>query len=378
MARITKKQLKEDALLSTTAKLSIFLSKYWGHIVGVIVAVAVLIAVIVLYSSYVTSRNEKTAISFNEAKELFDKAEVALGTERAAEVVGIFADARTRFDKVYQKSGNSDTISKALFYSAKSSYRLGDYDKAVTSFQRYADKYPKSVLALHIQKAIGNCYEQLGGDENLRKAIQQYDIVLQSPETHTTLEAVVDKGRCYEKLGELDQAIAAYKSITGRFKQNVESAIQTRSLALIQTAKDVISKYDAIPGGDQPGDDFAKFMAEAGALEGKGQAFEALKAYDKAVISQKRLWGKKTSEDYSIASQNASKALKDYEDSSSNLITNIIAGRKLEKQGDWDTASGYYSRSVDFDFLPGRDLYDRAQFRIYWINSMKSPSSSTQ
>ncbi len=68
MAKITRKQLKEDALLSTTAKLSVFLSKYWGHIVGVIVVVSVLIAAIVLYGDYVARRNEKTArqiLSFN-------------------------------------------------------------------------------------------------------------------------------------------------------------------------------------------------------------------------------------------------------------------------------------------------------------------------
>ncbi|MFC1716329.1 tol-pal system YbgF family protein [Candidatus Poribacteria bacterium] len=378
MAKITKKQLKEDALLSTTAKLSVFLSKYWGHIVGVIVVVSVLIAAIVLYGDYVTRRNEKTAIIFNEAKELFDKAEASLDTEAKAGSIAKFEEAKVKFQEVSQKSGDSDTISKALFYSAKSSYRLERYSEAVSAFQEFADEYPRSLLTLHVQKAIGNCYEQLGDDANLRKAIQQYDIVLKAPETHTTLEAAVDKGRCYEKLGERDQAIAAYKSITDRFEQNVALAIQNKSRDLVQMAVDVISKHDAIPGEGQPSPDSVKFMDEADALAAKEQWFEALKAYNKAIISQKKFWSGKTSSDYDLVVQSASNALKDYDDSSANVIGNITFGRKFADQGDWSTASAYYSRAVDFDFLPGRELFDKAQFRIHWLNSMKKPSSSTQ
>jgi len=335
--------------------------------------------VIALYGNYITGRNEKAVRSFNEAKDIFDKAEATLGIEEDTEsVTEKYAEARTKFQAVSQKSGNSDTISKALFYSAKCSYRLGEYSEAISGFQNFAGKYSKSMLVIHVQRAIGNCYEQLGGDENLRKAIQQYDIVLKAPETDATLEAVIDKGRCYEKLGEWDKAIAAYESIANRFKQNVELAVQTKSKDVIQTAKDVIAKYDAIPGGGQTSPDSVKFMDEANALAGKEQWFEALKAYDKAVVSQKKLWSEKTSGEYGTAIQGAAKALKDYETVSAGVISSIGAGRKLEKQGDWDTASRYYIRAAPSDSLPGAELFEKAQFRLYWINSMERPSSSTQ
>lgn len=379
MARMTKRQLKEDKLLSTTAEISVFLKKYWGHIVGVIVAVAVLIAAAFLYSDYVEGRNEKTALSFNEARSLFDEAEVAFGTEgRSVAVISKYEDARVKFQAVSQRRGNRDTVSKAFFYSARCSYQIGRYREAISTFLKFADKYPGSILAFHVQKAIGNCYEQLGNDESMRKAIQQYDVVLKYPETHATLEAALDKGRCYEWLEEWDKAIAAYKSITDRFKQNADLAIQNKSKALIQNAKEVISKYDLLSGANQTGDDFVKFIDESDALAGKGQWFEALKAYDKAIVSQKELWSKETSENYSAASQSASKALKEYEDLSSDVIRNIVAGRKLEKQGDWNSALPYYGRAVKFDFLPGKDLFDKAHFRIFWINSMKIPPGNAQ
>lgn len=379
MARITKKQLKEDKLLSATEKISLFLNQYWGHIIGGVVAIAVVIAVIVLYGNYVTGRNEKVVRSFNEAKDIFNKAEAALGTEGDTEsITGQYEEARTKFQAVSKKNGHSDTISKALFYSAKCSYRLGEYSEAISGFQNFADKYPKSMLTIHVQRAIGNSYEQMGGDENLRKAIQQYDVVLKAPETDATLDAVMDKGRCHEKLGEWDKAIALYKSIADRYKQNVELAVQTKSKELIQTAKDVIAKYDAIPGGEQKSPDFTKFMDEANALAGKEQWFEVLRAYDKAIISQKKLWNEKTSGEYGTAVQDAAKALKDYSDVSLGVISAVAAGRKLAKKGDWDTASRYYTRVAASDSLPGAELFEKVQFRTYWINSMERPSSNTQ
>ena len=379
MARITKKQLKEDKLLSATEKISLFLNQYWGHIVAGVVAIAVVIAVIVLYGNYITGRNEKVVRSFNEAKDIFNKAEAALGIEEDAEsVTGQYEEARAKFQATSQKNGHRDTISKALFYSAKCSYLLGEYSEAISGFQNFADKYPKSMLAIHVQRAIGNCYEQLGGDENLRKAIQQYDIVLKAPETDATLDAIMDKGRCYEKLGEWDKAIALYKSIADRYKQNVELAVQTKSKELIQTAKDVMAKYDAIPGGGQESPDFTKFMDEANAFAGKEQWFEALKAYDKAIVSQKKLWNEKTSEEYSTAVQDASKALKDYNGVSLGVISAVAAGRKLAKKGDWDTASRYYTRVTTPDSLPGGELFEKVQFRTYWINSIEKPSTNIQ
>lgn len=181
----------------------------------------------------------------------------------------------------------------------------------------------------------------------------------------------MDKGRCYEKLGQWEQAVAEYESITDKFKQNVEAAIQTKSKTLAQTAKDVISKYEIALGGGLASDDFAKFVDKAKAFEGKKQWFEALKAYDEAIASQKRLWSEKSVGEYSREIQNATNALSEYEDSSAGIITTIIAGKRLEEKDDWDGASRYYSRAVDFDFQPDSGLFEKAQFRIYWINSME-------
>ena len=376
MARTTRKR-KEDVLVSTTAKVSIFLSKQWKWIVSVVAVITIIVGAILLYSNYITGRNEGAARRFNEAKALYDEAVTALGTEGKAETATEkFESARTEFQEVYQKGGHRDTVSKAWFYSAKCSYQLGRYDEAIAAFQTFVDKYPRSILAFQVQKAMANCYEQLGGDENLGKAIQQYDEVLRAAETHATLEAHLDKGRCHEKLGEWNQAISTYEIITDRFKRNVELAIQTKSRDLVKAARNVIAKYETSLGSGQADTDHAKFVAEAQAFEGKDQWFEALKAYDKAIFAQKKYWSEKALGDYSREMQNASDTLRKYEEETTGVINYIISGKKLEEQGDWDGALRYYIRAVTFNFLPGMDLFEKAQFRIYWINSVEKFSQS--
>lgn len=373
MARITKRQLKEDKLVSTTAKLSTFLNEHWQEIAVVIVGVVVLVGALLLYYNYKTGKNEEAAEGLREARSLFAEAEAALESDGKAEsTIEKYGKAQVKFQEVLRESGHDYTISEALFYSARCFYQLGEYDEAISSFQSVIDEYPKSIFALYARKGIGQCYEQLGGDDNLRKAIQQYDELSRYPETYITLRAFVDKGRCHEELKEWEKATAAYSSIVDKFRRNVESAIQAESKALVQKATDVISKYELALGKGQSDSDFAELVDRAKAYESQEQWFEALKMRDRAVFSRKKDWGEeKASGEHGQVLQDASDTLKEYEDLSADAIRNISSGRKYEKQGDWDNALRYYRGAVQFDFLPGMDLLEEAQFRIDWIESIE-------
>jgi len=375
MARVAKRQLKEDKLVSTTARLSAFLNEHWQEIAIAIAGIVVLAGALSLYYSYRTGKNEKAAQSLREARTLFAEAEAALESDGKIEsTIEKYEKAKTELQEVLQKGGHAYTISEALFYSAKCFYQLGEYDEAISSLQSVIDKYPKSIFASYSQKGVGQCYEQLGGDGNLRKAIQQYDGLSRYTETYITLRAFIDKGRCYEKLREWEQAIASYNSIVDKFKWNVESAIQVKSKILVQKATDVISKYELALGKDQSGPDFVKFVDKAKEYESREQWFEALKMRDRAIYSRKKDWSQeKVSGQHGRMLQDASDALKEYEDLSANVFRNISTGRKYEEQGDWDNALRYYRGAVQFDFLPGMDLFEEAQFRIDWINSVEKP-----
>jgi len=375
MARITKRQLKEDKLLSATDKLSAFLNDYWKQIVGLIAGIIIIVGAIVLYYVYTTGKNEKAALILSQARVLFAEAESAMESDGKGEATTKKCEAaKAKFQEASQKGGHRHTLSEALFYSARCSYQLGNYDEAISAFQSVVDKYSKSMFAFYARRGIGQCYEQLKGDENLRKAIQHYDQLTKYPEDYTTLKASIDKGRCYEQLKEWDQAVASYQTITDKFKLKAELAIQAESKSLVQEAKNVISKYEAALGKAQSNPDFAAFVSKAQEYEktGEEQWFEALKSYDKAIFSQKEYWSQqKASGEGGRLLQDASDSLKSYEEVSGNVIKSVISGRKFEKQGDWDNASRYYRRAARLDFLPGTDLFEEAQSRIDWISSIE-------
>jgi len=373
MAKMTRRRMKEDKLLSTTAKLSIFLNKNWRQIAGVIAAVVILIATISLYVGYVARKNERSALKMIGAMTLFAEGEFAPDssdsdeeTESAAEK---YEKAKVKFQEIIQSGGRSQIISEALFYSAKSSYRLGEYGEAISGYEKIISKYPKSILAFNARIAIGNCYEQLGEDENLRKAIQQYNELSRSPESYITLRAFIDAGRCYEKLMKWDEAVESYSNIVDKFNTAVEAAIQSKCKGLVQKARETIAKYKLALGENQLNADFTKFESEASTYEGNQQWFEALRMYDKAIFSQKEAWG---AENVSgEAGQEALDTLQNYEDMSANVIKYLGAARRSEKQGKRDDALRFYRRAVTFDFLPGTELYEEAQLRIDWINSVE-------
>lgn len=365
--------MKEDKLLSTTAKLTILLNKYWRQIAGVIAAVVILIVAISLYVGYVARRNERSALKMMGAMTLFAQGEFAPvssdsdeGTESAAEK---YEKAKAKFQEILQSGGRSQTTSEALFYSAKSSYRLGKYEEAISGYEKIISKYPKSILAFNARIAIGNCYEQLGEDESLRKAIRQYNELSRFPESYITLRAFVDAGRCYEKLMKWDEAIESYSNIVDKYNTAAEVAIQSKCRGLVQKARETIAKYKLALGENQLNADFTKFESEASTYEGNQQWFEALRMYDKAIFSQKEAWGEESLS--GEAGQEALDALRNYEDVSANVIKYLGAARRSEKQGRRDDALRFYRRAVTFDFLPGTELYEEAQSRVDWISSVE-------
>ncbi len=368
MVRTKKRQLKEDKLVSTTARLSVFLSKRWKHIVIVAAVIVALAGALLLYRGFITGRNERASRIFSEAKASFAEAESALESEgKTPSVSKQYEEAKTEFQKVVKNGGHKYTITEALFYSAKCSYLLDEYDEAISGFQKVVNKYPGSIFKIHAQKGIAQCYEQIGDEESLEKAIRYYDELSRQPENYITLNAFIDKGRCYEKLKKWDDAIAAYQTIVGKFKSNMESAVQAISRDCVRKAEEVISEYESALGKDPSHSEFTTLANEE---ISQGQWFEALKIYDKAIFSLKGYWDQqKVSGEHNQMLEDASKALRDYEDLSRDVIRNVSIGRKSEAREDWSSALIFYRRALkQLDFMPTRDMFEEAQFHIDRIN----------
>ena len=57
--------------------------------------------------------------------------------------------------------------------------------------------------------------------KQLKEAIEQFEEIARDPEaTYLKAQVGLDTGRCYEKLGQTNSAVAAYKDIVATFPES--------------------------------------------------------------------------------------------------------------------------------------------------------------
>jgi hypothetical protein len=377
MARLTKKQIKEDKLVTTVEKISIFMTAQWKKLAGAGIGIIVIIALIIGIHAYSVSKNDKTVSIINEAATLYENAESAMSKDgNKPSTLSKYETAKAKFQEAIQNGGNKNIVGKALIYSALCSYQAGKYTDAIADYEKILKKYPKGETAISARDGIAKSHEQIGDEASLRKAVQYYDELSKYPESYLTLAALLGKGRCYEKLGDQEQALSNYKMVVEKFKQKVASAAQLKSKSVVELAKTAISKYQSALGNGSD-ENFKSLLGKAESLE-KGkqdQWFEALLAYDKAILAKDEYWQSQSStaadSKESKKIKEAEKALLEYRNQSAELIKNISIGHRFEGSGDWNSALTYYDKSLDFNFLPTKDMYENAQDRTDSINLSK-------
>lgn len=362
MAKISKKQIKEDKFSLFITKLSIFFTTHWKKIVIIASAAIIVIVGIISAVQYTLWRNNQASLLLSEGLKLYEEAEGSTENDPKA-ISSKYESARLKFDESYEKGGTKSTRTQALFYSAKCLYNMGKYNDAIARFKELVDKYPKSILAPSAKLLIAESYEQLSDDVSLRKAIEVYDELSKGPESFASVKALIAKARCHEKLGEKEQAITLYKAVIDKFRAKIEEAIEDKSKTFVEKAKDVISKYEKALGKDPSDTNYNSLIERAKALEKSKELkwFDLLKLYDQAIFSKTEGWYKSgTSDESSKPVQEAIKALQEYQDQTLNFIKNVSAGKMYEAKGDWDNALKKYDSAIEFNFLPDKDMYEDA------------------
>ena len=97
-------------------------------------------------------------------------------------------------------------------------YNIKKYDDAILTYREFISRYSSHPLAPVIRQSLGCVLEE---KEQLNEAIEQFEEIAKDPEaTYLKAQVGLDTGRCYEKLGQLDSAVAAYKDIIATFPES--------------------------------------------------------------------------------------------------------------------------------------------------------------
>ena len=123
--RITKRELKEDKLVTYTFKLNSYLRENAKRISYIVLGSAALI-LIITYVSYSTKKTEREAMSEVGIAQIFYQR-------------GDINGAKIRFEKVSDEYEGTKSAGLAAYFAADIKFRLGEFEEAKKYFQSYLD-----------------------------------------------------------------------------------------------------------------------------------------------------------------------------------------------------------------------------------------------
>jgi len=203
--RITRQQIKEDKLVTFTAKAS----SYYAENSRTILAVGGVVVVLAIAAGFfINSRAqaEKTAT--------FDLtlAKIEIGQQR-------FDTAAEKLTQIIENYSGTRSAADALFFLGNVYLSQGNWDQARVTFQRYLDDYGKDrQLAPAAIAGLGLADEQ---EKKYRDAAERYlEAANRYPDMYNAPQYLMDAGRCFALAGDTARAEDTFKLVIDRYPKS--------------------------------------------------------------------------------------------------------------------------------------------------------------
>jgi tetratricopeptide (TPR) repeat protein len=201
--KISKKEMKEDALITTYVKATTFYEENKKNINIGLTALLVLVAVVFFYAKNRSADNEKAATELAKVYSFYDNGQyqIAIDGVRERNIVGLKA--------IVDEYGGTHSGNMAKLYLGDSYYNLRKFEDALKVFEDFSPE--GELLTVSRFAGIGSCYEALGkykeAAENYEKAATKYANDLNAAEN------LNNAARNYAAEGQKEQALDLYKKI---------------------------------------------------------------------------------------------------------------------------------------------------------------------
>ena len=214
---ITKREIKEDALVTAYFRVRKFIQKYSRHLnIGLL---AVLIIVVVAVFMFRSKRNaEFTATErLGVAEQSYDASNYLTLVDELTQIVNAYPGTRA--------------AGEASFYIGNTYFMIEDYVNAQKYYQLYMDDYSDNDLfSVSAMAGVATCYEVqnrfIEAAQLYEKAGKRYSRLFHAP------FYLKDAARCYGLAGESEKAKMTYRMIIDQYpessiKQEVEFLLES-------------------------------------------------------------------------------------------------------------------------------------------------------
>lgn len=194
--RITKKELKQDQLITTYVKATEFFRNNRKLVSGTITGLVIGVIVVIAYLNNRNSDNLKAATKLSQVLNLFNGGayQMAINGDPTRNITGL--------KSIVDNYGSSETGEQAKIYLADCYYYIGSYDEALKYFKDYDGS--DRLLEASADAGIAEVYE-IRGDH--QKSAEYYDrAASRDSKSFLTPQYLIGAARNYIKIGKKDRA----------------------------------------------------------------------------------------------------------------------------------------------------------------------------
>jgi len=206
--KISKKQMKEDKLVTTYYKAYNFFMEYQAKILIGVAAVALIIVAIVLLSNKRSSDNKNAAELLSKVIPLYEAGQFKEAVD------GITSNRVLGLKKIVSDYGSTENGETAKIYLANSYVMLGNLDLAYEQYDSYSGSNP-----LFKATALAGRAGCLEVKNNLEKAANLFmDAAKVSKENPSNSEYLLKAGIDFIKLHKKEEAKSVFNTIKKDYK----------------------------------------------------------------------------------------------------------------------------------------------------------------
>jgi TolA-binding protein len=201
--KITKKELKEDALITSYVKATTFYEENKKNISIGVTAFVVIVAAVFFYVKNRSADDEKAATELARVYALYDggQYQIAIDGVKERNVMGL--------KDIVNEYGGSHDGNLAKLYLGNCYYNTGKFSDALKQYEDFSSE--GQLLSVSRYAGIGACYEALANSreaaEYFEKAATKYPTDVNAPENFN------NAARNYAAAGQKEQALDLYKKI---------------------------------------------------------------------------------------------------------------------------------------------------------------------
>ena len=201
--KITKRELKEDTLITSYVKMTTLYEEHKREISIIITVLVVLIVAGIVYAKNRSEASVKAATQLGEVFSFYDNGQYQLAIDGVPErnIAGL--------SSIAENYGSTDPGEMAWFYLANSYYALGKYDEALKAYEDFSP--PDELLTASRLSGIGACYEAKGMHKEAADAFER--AATKNSKDLDAAENLNNAARNYAQAGEKDKAIDVYKKL---------------------------------------------------------------------------------------------------------------------------------------------------------------------